>query len=101
MGLFALENEMSVADYNVSAALNTSISGIAIGPNAPRENIDDSIRQMMADIKSYSLEFGVKDYGTLASGATSGNSIEKTISGNVSGTSDFRGMFSRFLLRGE
>ena len=91
---------MSVADYNVSAALNTSISGIAIGPNAPRENIDDSIRQMMADIKSYSLEFGVKDYGTLASGATSGNSIEKTISGNASGTSDFRGNVFKVLAQG-
>ncbi len=41
---------MPIADYNVSASLNTLISGIYIGPDAPRANIDDAIRQIMADL---------------------------------------------------
>lgn len=41
---------MSLNDYNASASSNTSISGINIAPNCPRENIDNAIRQIMADL---------------------------------------------------
>lgn len=41
---------MAINDYSTSASSNTSISGINIAPNCPRENIDNAIRQLMADI---------------------------------------------------
>lgn len=41
---------MAINDYNASASSNTSISGINIGPNCPRANIDNAIRQIMADL---------------------------------------------------
>lgn len=40
---------MAVRDYNTSASLNTDISGINIGEGAPAANVNDAIRQLMAD----------------------------------------------------
>lgn len=46
---------MAVSDYNASASLNTTISGISIAEGSPRANVNDAIRQMMADVKTFSL----------------------------------------------
>lgn len=43
---------MSVADYNTDPDSNTSISGINIAEGCPPSGINNSIRQMMADIKT-------------------------------------------------
>lgn len=43
---------MAVTDYSATAGSNTSIAGINIGENCPRANINDAIRQIMADLKT-------------------------------------------------
>lgn len=43
---------MAVTDYSSTAGSNTSIAGINIGENCPRANINDAIRQLMADLKT-------------------------------------------------
>lgn len=45
---------MAVSDYSTSAGANTSISGINIAENCSPANLNNAIRQMMADIKSLS-----------------------------------------------
>jgi len=42
---------MSVSDYSLAPSSNTSISGINIGEGCPPGNINDAIRQLMADVK--------------------------------------------------
>jgi hypothetical protein len=46
---------MAVSDYSASASLNTTIAGINIAEGCPRENMNDAQRQLMADIKTFSL----------------------------------------------
>lgn len=43
---------MAVTDYSATPSANTAISGINIGENCPRGNVNDAIRQIMADVKS-------------------------------------------------
>jgi hypothetical protein len=42
---------MSIDDYSTNPDENTHISGIFIGEQCPPGNVNDAIRQMMADIK--------------------------------------------------
>lgn len=42
---------MSVSDYSLAPSSNTAISGINIGEGCPPGNINDAIRQLMADVK--------------------------------------------------
>ena len=44
---------MAFTDYDLSAANNTSIAGIDIGENCPRANINNALRQIMADAKAF------------------------------------------------
>lgn len=47
---------MAITDYNTSAALNTSISGIPLPVGAtPRSSVSPAIRQLMADMASANL----------------------------------------------
>ena len=41
---------MAVTDYSVIPGNNTTISGISIAPNCPPGNIDNALRQVMADV---------------------------------------------------
>lgn len=43
---------MAVSDWNTTPALNTSISGINIAEGCAPGNLNDAIRQMMADVKT-------------------------------------------------
>jgi hypothetical protein len=63
---------MAISDYNASASLNTSIGGIDIGEGAPRANVNDAIRQLMADIKSSigTVAFTPETYGAVGDGTT-------------------------------
>lgn len=45
---------MAVTDWSNSAASNTSISGIDISENCNPANINNAIRQVMADVKAFS-----------------------------------------------
>ena len=42
---------MAVDDYSTTPASNTTISGINIAENCPPGNLNNAIRQMMADVK--------------------------------------------------
>ena len=55
---------MAIRDYSQTAASNTSISSINIGEGCPPSNINDAIRQALADIRE--LQAG----STIASAAT-------------------------------
>lgn len=46
---------MAFADYSATPALNLTIGGINIAENCPAQNINDALRQLMADAKSFSL----------------------------------------------
>lgn len=49
---------MAFQDYSESASSNTSIGGISVAPGMPRENVDNAIRQLMADAKAFSKYAG-------------------------------------------
>lgn len=61
---------MSIRDYSASAGLNTAISGINIGEGAAAANINNAIRQLMADLKSFhsAERVSVKDFGATGLG---------------------------------
>ncbi len=63
---------MPVKDYNVSASLNTLVADIFIGPDAPRANMDNAIRQVMADIKLGVIQRDETDGTDIAFRATTG-----------------------------
>lgn len=46
---------MAVSDWSTVAANNTTIGGISIAENCAAANVNNAIREMMAEIKSYSL----------------------------------------------
>jgi hypothetical protein len=49
---------LPVKDYSTTPASNTSLSGIACGPNMARSDVDNALRQLMADIKAAFLTAG-------------------------------------------
>lgn len=70
---------MPISDYSTSAASNTTLGGIAIGPGMERGKVNDAIQQLMADIARHKFMLGafvtVKDapYNAVGDGATSGD----------------------------
>ena len=60
---------MPVSDYSTTPALNVTISGINIAENCPPGNLNNALRQMMADVKG--LQGQIPDTSALvpASGA--------------------------------
>ena len=55
---------MTIKDYSDTAAANTSINGLSIAGTAPVSNMDDGLRNVMADIANWT------DSDTLVSGST-------------------------------
>lgn len=53
---------MPIADYNLNPDLNTVISGISIAEGCPPGNVNNAIRQLMADVKR-DFEAGGSDTG--------------------------------------
>lgn len=47
---------MAVSDYSTSPNSNTSIGGINIGEGCPPGNINNALRQLMADMKGYDAQ---------------------------------------------
>jgi hypothetical protein len=54
---------MAVDDYSTTPGSNGTISGINIAENCPPGNINNAIRQIMADVKSF--KDGLTDTSTL------------------------------------
>lgn len=69
---------MSIADYSTSAASNTLLGAIPVGPNMERNKVNDAIQQLMADIASYKSSIvaakNVKDFGAAGDGVTNDTS---------------------------
>lgn len=89
---------MAVTDWSATAALNTSLAGINIGEGMNRADVNNAIRQIMADVKTFSLTvptspIAIADGGTgqttaalgfnalAASGGTVGAAIKMTGAG--------------------
>lgn len=65
---------MAVSDYSTTPAANVSINGINIGENCPAANVNNALRQMMADIAVFSA--GISNGSSFmpkAGGAFTGN----------------------------
>lgn len=60
---------MAIKDYSPSASLNTSISGINIGEGAPAGNMNNALRQLMADVKTGLYQRTFEDHGAVGDGA--------------------------------
>ena len=71
---------MAVKDYNTDPAKNTAISGINIAENCPPGNVNNAIRQEMADTKAFYDEYA-SFKGTTVS--KSGDTVSGTL--NVTG----------------
>lgn len=78
---------MPISDYYTSASLNISIAGINIGEGMDRADVNNAIRQMMADIAS---GIGNANLGALPAGSSTPFVVTKTASGNAAGNTDWR-----------
>lgn len=66
---------MAFSDYSATPGNNTSISGISIAELCPAANINNAIRQLMADARTFSDGVAAVDTSTLmpkAGGAFTG-----------------------------
>lgn len=63
---------MSVSDWSTSAASNTSVGGINIAPGMARSDVDNAIRAMMAELRTYfnGQTENVIDYGAIGDDST-------------------------------
>lgn len=55
---------MAVSDYSTTPALNTLINGIDIDELCPAPNLNNAIRQLMADISTYIAEVAAGSFPT-------------------------------------
>jgi hypothetical protein len=60
---------MPIEDYNTSAALNTTLGTIPVGPGMAREKVNDAFQQLMADIAQLPESGGSSAIGFLQAGA--------------------------------
>lgn len=73
---------MAVSDYNTSASANTAISGINIAEGCPAANLNNALRQMMADIKvEYNARLDPANYVPKTGGAFTGQITQSTRGG--------------------
>jgi len=61
---------MPITDYSTSAASNTVLGAIPIGPGMERNKVNDAIQQLMADIRTFANQqwVNVKDKGAVGDG---------------------------------
>jgi hypothetical protein len=74
---------MAVTDYNATASNNTAISGINIAEGCPPGNVNNAIRQMMADLADYNTKV---TGGTTVAGKATRLATARTITVNPAGT---------------
>jgi hypothetical protein len=60
----------SVANYNTNPALNTAINGIDIAELASASGYNDALRQIMADIRAWTVTYGITTPVSIANGGT-------------------------------
>ena len=75
---------MSVADYNTDPDSNTSISGINIAEGCPPSGINNAIRQMMADVKTF-IDSPTFSGGMIVSSGATIDSVTVTSGATISG----------------
>lgn len=65
---------MAVSDYSTTPASNTTISGINIAEQCPPANINNALRQMMADVRVFYNSFTALSSGMpITGGAFTGD----------------------------
>jgi hypothetical protein len=60
----------SVSDYNTNPALNPLINGIDIAEGSAAAGYNNALRQMMADIKTWTVTYGIVTPVSIAQGGT-------------------------------
>lgn len=53
---------MTVSAYSTTPGSNTTINGISIAEGMPRANVNDAIRNLMADIKTWTTTYPAVTY---------------------------------------
>lgn len=62
---------MAIENYKSSASLNTTLGSLSVAPGMARSDVDDSIRQLMADISSgVAPTINPRAYGAVCDGTT-------------------------------
>lgn len=88
---------MAIGDYSTTPGSNTSISGINIGENCPPANINNAIRQLMADLAVFNddLDLGAGNQPldatltALAALTTAANKLIYATGSDAFATTDF------------
>ena len=62
---------MAVKDWSTSALSNSTVGGVFIGEGMDRDKVNDGMRAMMAELRSYfDEEISVKNFGAIGDGVT-------------------------------
>lgn len=70
---------MAIRDYSQTSSLNTALSGIALSEgNMTVASVNDSFRQVMADIRELQARATIASAGTMAIGAANAESLDVT-----------------------
>lgn len=94
----------SVANYDANPALNTSVNGTDIAENAAAAGYNNALRQIMADIKTWTVTYGVTLPLAVASGGTGSTTAAAALTalgafsaagGTIGGSSIINGSFSQ------
>jgi hypothetical protein len=67
-----METTVAFSDYNASASLNTAIAGINLGEGMARSDVNNAIRQIMADAKTSTTDIRAISAGGTGSGTAAG-----------------------------
>lgn len=70
---------MAIRDYSQTASLNAALSGIALSEgNMTVASVNDSFRQVMADVRELQARASIASAGTMAIGAANAESLDVT-----------------------
>jgi len=92
---------MPVSSYNITPALNTTISGIDISEGSPAAGYNDALRQIMADIRAWTDAYAVTYPISIANGGTGTTTALGAFNalaaggGTIGGNSVINGAFTR------
>lgn len=95
---------MTVAAYNTNPALNTTIGGVDIGEGCSASGYNNALRQIMADIRTWTDAYAVTYPISIANGgtgqATAGAALTAlggfpAAGGTIAGDSIINGKFTR------
>jgi hypothetical protein len=95
----------SVADYSTTPAANIAINGVDIDEGCDAAGLNNALRQIMADIKSWTVTYAVSYPISIANGGTGQDTAAEALTalgafpaagGAIAGDSTIDGKLTRF-----